>query len=78
MFVALTVGALAFTVVNCQGGLPVAPGQIPVRDCGLDQIVASHSKEGKVDRTRPLCPYPQIATYKGSGSIEEAASFVCK
>jgi tannase/feruloyl esterase len=43
-----------------------------------DQIVASHSKDGKVDRTRPLCPYPQIATYKGSGSIDEAASFVCK
>jgi feruloyl esterase len=43
-----------------------------------EQIVASHAKEGKVDRTRPLCPYPQIATYKGSGSIDEAASFVCK
>jgi len=43
-----------------------------------DQIVASHSKDGKVDRTRPLCPYPQVATYKGRGSIEEAASFVCK
>ena len=43
-----------------------------------DQIVASHAKDGKVDRTRPLCPYPQIATYKGSGSIDEAASFVCK
>jgi len=43
-----------------------------------DQIVASHSKEGNVDRTRPLCPFPQIATYKGSGSIDEAASFVCK
>jgi feruloyl esterase len=43
-----------------------------------DQIIASHSKDGTVDRTRPLCPYPQIATYKGSGSIDEASSFVCK
>ena len=43
-----------------------------------DQIVASHSKGGAVDRTRPLCPYPQIATYKGAGSIDEAANFVCK
>jgi feruloyl esterase len=41
-------------------------------------IVASHSSGGKVDRTRPLCPYPQIAAYKGSGSIDEAASFTCK
>jgi len=43
-----------------------------------DMIVASHSKDGKVDRTRPLCPYPHVATYKGSGSIDEAANFVCK
>lgn len=30
------------------------------------------------NRTRPLCPYPAVATYKGSGSIEDASSFVCK
>jgi feruloyl esterase len=42
-----------------------------------DRIVASHLTDGKVDRTRPLCPYPQIAQYKGSGSTDEAASFVC-
>jgi feruloyl esterase len=42
------------------------------------QIVASHTSNGVVDRTRPLCPYPQVATYKGSGSFDEAASFVCK
>jgi hypothetical protein len=29
-------------------------------------------------RTRPLCPYPQAAIYKGRGSIEQAANFVCK
>ena len=43
-----------------------------------DQIIASHATGGRVDRTRPLCPYPQVASYKGSGSIDEAASFVCK
>lgn len=43
-----------------------------------DQILASHTTGGKVDRTRPLCPYPQVANYKGSGSIDEAANFVCK
>jgi feruloyl esterase len=43
-----------------------------------DAIIASHSREGKVDRTRPLCPYPQVATYKGSGSIDDAANFICK
>ncbi|MEO8258024.1 MAG: tannase/feruloyl esterase family alpha/beta hydrolase [Acidobacteriota bacterium] len=43
-----------------------------------EQIPASRLKDGVVDRTRPLCPYPQKATYSGSGSIDTAASFVCK
>lgn len=30
------------------------------------------------DRTRPLCPFPLVARYNGSGSIESAASFSCK
>jgi feruloyl esterase len=40
-------------------------------------IIASHRADGKVDRTRPLCPYPQVAKYRGSGSIDEAANFTC-
>jgi len=43
-----------------------------------DQIPASHATNGVVDRTRPLCPHPQIATYKGTGSIDEAANFICR
>jgi feruloyl esterase len=41
-------------------------------------IIASHSTEGKVDRTRPLCPYPQVARYTGTGSSDDASNFVCK
>ena len=43
-----------------------------------EKIIASHSTAGKVDRTRPLCPYPQVAKYKGSGSIDEASNFACQ
>jgi feruloyl esterase len=42
-----------------------------------DRIVASHSTGGAVDRTRPLCPYPQVARWNGVGSSDEAASFAC-
>jgi len=42
-----------------------------------DRIIASHSTAGSVDRTRPLCPYPQEARWKGSGSTDDAANFVC-
>jgi len=30
-----------------------------------------------VEMTRPLCPYPEVAKYKGSGDIHQAANFVC-
>jgi feruloyl esterase len=43
-----------------------------------EKIVASHITNGTVDRTRPLCPYPQVAAYKGSGNINDAANFACK
>ena len=43
-----------------------------------DRITASHLTNGKPDRTRPLCPYPQTAVYKGSGGTDAAANFVCK
>ena len=41
------------------------------------RIVASHSANGKIDRTRPLCAYPQTAHYKGSGDINDAENFKC-
>jgi feruloyl esterase len=43
-----------------------------------DQIIASHNVDGKIDRTRPLCPYPRVAQYKGTGSIDDAANFACR
>ena len=69
---------------HCQGGAGtdtfdkmaaieswVATGSAP------RQIVASHLTNGTVDRTRPLCPFPQIAKYKGAGDTSDAASFTC-
>jgi feruloyl esterase len=29
-------------------------------------------------RTRPLCAYPKVAKYKGSGDVEQAANFTCQ
>ena len=43
-----------------------------------ERLNASHSTDGKVDRTRPLCAYPRVARYKGTGSIDDAANFVCR
>jgi hypothetical protein len=38
---------------------------------------AANATTGVVARTRPLCPYPKIARYGGSGDINEAGNFVC-
>jgi feruloyl esterase len=42
-----------------------------------DQIKASYSEKGKVYKTRPVCSYPQVAIYQGSGDINDAANFKC-
>jgi feruloyl esterase len=42
-----------------------------------EQIPASRVRNGKVDRTRPLCAYPRYARYSGSGSMDDAANFSC-
>ncbi len=43
-----------------------------------DRIIASRVRGGHVDRTRPLCAYPEVAVYKGSGSTDQASSFACQ
>lgn len=43
-----------------------------------ERIVAAKMSEGVATRTRPLCPYPQHSTYKGSGSTDDAANFTCR
>lgn len=42
-----------------------------------DGITASRVVGRKVVRTRPLCAYPEVARYKGTGSTDEAANFAC-
>ena len=43
-----------------------------------EQLAASHVANGAVTRTRPLCAYPKVATYKGSGSTDSAENFACQ
>jgi feruloyl esterase len=50
----------------------VEQGEAPGR------IAASRVRDGKEDRTRPLCPYPQVAVYQGTGSVDDAANFACQ
>src|SRR5262249_51834057 len=43
-----------------------------------DRVVAQkRGQDGGVSRSRPLCPHPQHAIFKGSGSTDDAANFTC-
>ena len=65
---------------HCGGG--VGPNQFDTVTA-LDQWVTKGSAPerliaSRANRTRPLCPYPQVARYKGTGSIDDAANFACQ
>jgi hypothetical protein len=42
-----------------------------------DSIIARRPAS-ETPMSRPLCPFPQVAKYKGTGSTDDAANFVCK
>ena len=42
-----------------------------------DRIIAQHVTESRVDLERPLCPYPQVARWRGIGSTNDASNFAC-
>jgi feruloyl esterase len=42
-----------------------------------DRIESEVRVDGETVRTRPLCPYPQVARYRGGGSSDRSGSFVC-
>lgn len=43
-----------------------------------ERIEAARMRDGRVDRTRPLCAFPKTAVYNGSGSTDDTANFSCK
>jgi len=42
-----------------------------------DAITATHSTNNAVDRSMPLCKFPEQARYKGSGDVNDAANWSC-
>ena len=46
-------------------------------DVAPDSIIAEHYSDGTVDRSRPLCPFPEVAVYSGSGNSDDARNFQC-
>jgi feruloyl esterase len=76
---------LAPGVAHCAGG--AGPQPTGVLDALLSWVEDGKAPEtltavkrdpsGSVTRSRPLCQYPLVAKYKGTGSTDDAANFVC-
>ena len=71
---------------HCQGGAGAEPKDLQQaienwveRGEAPSSLLAARGTGGVSSKgfTRPLCPYPQIARYNGSGSPDDAASFTC-
>jgi feruloyl esterase len=43
-----------------------------------DKIIGTRVRDGKAVGTRLLCPYPQVATYSGTGNTDDAANYTCR
>jgi feruloyl esterase len=72
-------------MAHCAGG--IGPDQYDAitaivdwveRDAAPDVLIASKIANGETTRSRPLCPYPEVAHYRGQGGIDDAASFECR
>ncbi len=58
-----------------------APDSVPASARGAGNAGGANAEvpaDWAADRTRPLCPYPKVARYKGSGSLDAADSFACQ
>jgi feruloyl esterase len=69
---------------HCSGGVGPNPVDTATplvdwveRGTAPERLPAVRRRGEEVLRTRPLCAYPQVAKYKGSGSIDDAANFAC-
>jgi feruloyl esterase len=70
---------------HCSGGPgPDSFDMLPVLEDWVERgtpparVIATRRVAGQVQRTRPLCPHPQVARYTGRGSIDDAANFRCE
>ena len=72
-------------MAHCSGG--TGPNSFDMQaaleqwvECGVapEQIPATRSTNGIVDRIRPLCKFPATAVYSGRGDTNDAANFTCR
>jgi feruloyl esterase len=75
--------SFAYTLANAVGSLDADHDVLAALDRWVedgtapDRLIASHFTAGVADKTRPVCVYPQIAEYNGTGDPNLPASWAC-
>jgi len=71
-------------VQHCGGGAgPTPAGQLEALTAWVEEnkapesLLATRQAQNGPARTRPICAYPLVAKYKGSGSTDDASNFSC-
>ena len=71
-------------MAHCQGG--AGPNSFDAltalerwreNNAAPERLIAAHSTANVIDNSRPLCPYPQAAIYKGSGNVTDVGNYSC-
>ena len=69
---------------HCGGGLGVSTADYlgalmewVEQGTAPDRISAARAIGGSIEMTRPLCPFPEVAQYDGSGDPNSEDSFAC-
>jgi feruloyl esterase len=72
-------------MAHCGGGegassfdMPAALEKWVEKQEAPDQIAAARMLGQKVVRTRLLCPYPQVAVFKGTGNPDDSSNYSCR
>jgi len=66
--------------VGCSGDNAMFDALVKWVEKGVEpkSITGSRIVDGKIVRTRPMCPYPSVARYTGTGSIDDAKNYTCE
>jgi Tannase and feruloyl esterase len=70
-------GQLGIPTAKGAGALSLLEDWVETGKAPTELVATKYSADKKVQMTRPLCPYPQLAKYAGRGDPEDSASFSC-
>jgi hypothetical protein len=70
-------GQLGILTVKGAGALNLLEDWVENGKAPAELVATKYSADKKVQMTRPLCPYPQLAKYAGHGNPDDSASFSC-